>query len=143
MKTLKLDISKLSKMLLLAMFSCLVAVACSDNSTDPEPEPEPPIVSFNSGNISPGGTFSYTFADEGTVEYYCGLHAPDMQGVVNVAANAEISGQTTVRMNGMQFVPSQITVAPGTEITWVNEDAVDHTVTSGNPSSGGGNGDGY
>jgi plastocyanin len=35
-----------------------------------------------------------------------------------------------VWMMGNAFVPSSLTVQPGTEVTWVNKDGVTHTVTS-------------
>ncbi|HEX6982241.1 MAG TPA: hypothetical protein VF181_05730 [Balneolaceae bacterium] len=146
MKTLKLHIPDLTKIFFLIALSSLLTVGCGDNSTDsePPPEPVPPPVSFDSGTLSTNESFSYTFEDEGSVEYFCELHAPDMQGVVNVRTDAEISGQDTVRMEGMQFVPSSITITPGTEIIWINDDGVDHTVTSGNPDSGDdGGGTGY
>lgn len=90
---------------------------------------------FDSGNIAPDGSFSYTFQEEGTVDYYCEIHAPDMQGVVQVNAGAEITDRDTVEMNNNQFNPSQITVAPGTEIVWINRAAESHTVVEGNPST--------
>ena len=39
--------------------------------------------SFNSGNIGPGASFSFTFAKKGKFEYACSLH-PRMKGVVIV-----------------------------------------------------------
>lgn len=96
---------------------------------------------FDSGNIAPDATFSYTFQEEGTVDYYCEIHAPDMQGVVQVNAGAEITDRDTVEMINNQFNPSQITVAPGTEIVWINRAAESHTVVEGNPSTR--NGDDY
>ncbi len=38
---------------------------------------------FGSGNIAPGGTFSYTFNSAGTYAYHCALHA-NMTGTVVV-----------------------------------------------------------
>jgi plastocyanin len=35
----------------------------------------------------------------------------------------------TVRINGMRFEPSNITVKPGTTVTWVHGSSVPHTVT--------------
>jgi len=37
--------------------------------------------SFDSGNLSPGDTFRYTFEQSGELEYYCKLH-PSMVGKV-------------------------------------------------------------
>jgi len=36
-----------------------------------------------------------------------------------------------VRIENLQFVPNDITVAPGTTIRWTNLDAFDHDITSG------------
>ena len=40
-------------------------------------------ISFNSGNINPGGTFSFTPSATGSYPYYCGLHA-SVKGVIHV-----------------------------------------------------------
>jgi plastocyanin len=87
---------------------------------------------FDSGNIAPGESFSFTFEEAGTVEYFCDIH-PNMQGRVTVASDAEISGRDTVDMVNTQFNPSQITIAPNTEIVWTNSDGFAHTVVDGNP----------
>ena len=51
------------------------------------------------------------------------------------SAMEEDSGRTSsgheVAIKGVAFVPANIEVEAGTEVRWVNEDAVDHTVTSG------------
>lgn len=39
---------------------------------------------FDSGNILPGGTYSFTFAQAGTYQYYCTIH-PWMKGTIVVA----------------------------------------------------------
>lgn len=95
---------------------------------------------FESGNISPGGTFSYSFSEEGTFDYFCRIHAPNMQGTVTVSASADISGRDTLRMNNNQFIPDQITITPNTEIVWLNEGNEVHTVVSGNPPTVGNGG---
>jgi putative membrane protein len=41
------------------------------------------------------------------------------------------SGTATVVIKNMQFSPATLTVKAGTKVTWVNQDAVAHTVTSG------------
>jgi plastocyanin len=41
-----------------------------------------------------------------------------------------------VRMKDLAFVPSVITVRPGTTVRWVNEDPFAHDVTSGSVVSG-------
>ncbi len=41
---------------------------------------------------------------------------------------------STVTQRTFQFLPPSLSVEAGTEVTWVNEDTVDHTVTSGTPA---------
>jgi plastocyanin len=38
---------------------------------------------FQSGTMSEGDTFSYTFKDKGSFDYHCGIH-PSMKGTVTV-----------------------------------------------------------
>lgn len=90
---------------------------------------------FDSGSIAADGTFSYTFEEEGTYEYFCKIHSPDMQGSIVVDASAQSTSPDTVEMVNLQFNPSQMTVAPNTRIVWVNRAGMAHTVSSGNPSS--------
>jgi plastocyanin len=40
---------------------------------------------FDSGNVDPGGTFSFTFTDPGTYDYFCSIH-PNMDGTITVTA---------------------------------------------------------
>jgi plastocyanin len=42
-------------------------------------------------------------------------------------------GPNTIIMNAMSFTPASITVAPGTTITWRNDDDEVHTSTSDTP----------
>jgi len=133
MCTPNLSISNLKHAISFILVVCMVS-ACQ---TDSEPGSE---VSFQSGNIAPGATFSYTFEEEGTVEYYCRIHAPNMQGTVTVTSGAAISGQDTVEMINNQFMPGQFTIAPNTEIVWLNNGNEVHTVVHGNPSTGGNGG---
>jgi len=51
-------------------------------------------------------------------------------------ATEEVDSQSSspaneVVIKGIAFAPSQLEVEVGTKVTWVNEDDVDHTVTSG------------
>lgn len=90
---------------------------------------------FSSGSIASGGTFSYSFQEEGTFNYYCGIHEPDMRGTITVNAGASSTNPDTVEMIGEQFVPGQLTVAPNTEVVWINRADMVHTVISGSPSN--------
>lgn len=101
---------------------------------------------FDSGHISPDGTFSYTFTTrDSTISYFCELHSPDMKGSVTVQSGSSNTDQDTVEMSNETFSPSQITIAPNTTIVWVNHDSFDHTVINGSPSdnNGGGGSGGY
>jgi len=50
---------------------------------------------------------------------------------MSLAAGAPARPQThTVTIEGMQFVPEVLTVAPGDTVVWVNRDLVPHTATS-------------
>ncbi len=97
-------------------------------------------VQFDSGSLGQNETFSFTFNEEGTVDYYCEFHSPDMQGEVIVSSSASTSGQDTVEMINLQFQPGQLTVPPNTEVVWINRDSDAHTVSSGNPQTNGGGG---
>lgn len=91
---------------------------------------------FESGNLTQGETFRYTFREVGTVDYYCELHPTQMQATITVSESAQISERDTVEMENIQFNPNQLTIAPNTEIVWINRDNDSHTVVSGNPSTG-------
>ena len=96
---------------------------------------------FKSSNLTQGESFSYTFEEVGTVDYFCELHPAQMQATITVSESAEITERDTVEMQNIQFIPDQLTIAPNTVIVWINRDSDSHTVVSGNPSTG--NGDIY
>lgn len=127
----------------------LIFSGCGSTDSDSEEEPGNGNgngnnqVSFSSGNIAPGETYSYTFTQEGEIEYYCEIHAPDMQGVIIVTSDAEAAESDTVTMENDQFNPEELTVAPNTEVVWVNNQSHDHDIRSGNPSSSGGGNPNY
>nr|WP_240894735.1 plastocyanin/azurin family copper-binding protein [Fodinibius halophilus] len=89
-----------------------------------------------------GESFSYTFTEEGTVEYYCTIHTPDMQGKITVSSNVVSVDQDTVSMENDQFVPENLEVAPNTTVVWINNQDHNHDIETGNPSSDG-DGDPY
>jgi plastocyanin len=97
---------------------------------------------FDSGEIVPGKSFSYTFKKEGTFPYYCTYHyASGMTGTITVKKGAKNSGTVTIKMtNDLKFDPATITIAPDTKVTWDNTSSMHHTATSGNPPSSGGGG---
>jgi plastocyanin len=48
------------------------------------------------------------------------------------ASNASAGSVATVSMDHNTFIPGEITVAPGTTVTWVNNEAMPHTVVDSN-----------
>ena len=54
----------------------------------------------------------------------------DMNPAINTPGGSTAPGANEVFIQGMAFVPSTISVATGTTITWTNKDAIAHTVTS-------------
>jgi plastocyanin len=129
---------------LVASFAIVFALLLSGcNSTDSDSDSNDnsdngSSVSFSSGPIAPGESYSYTFTEEGEIEYYCEIHAPDMQGKITVTNSADAVDRDTVSMENDQFIPDELSVAPNTEVVWVNNQGHDHDISSGNPSSNGG-----
>lgn len=100
---------------------------------------------FKSGDIGSGETFNYTFNETGTYDYFCEIHKPDMKGKIVVETGVESTNPDTVEMKNTSFIPSQLTVSPGTKVVWINKDSFAHTVVSGTPGTdvgGGGTGGG-
>ena len=125
-----------SFVIILITFISLSIAGCggSTDSTnpgpEPEPEPEPPSgISFDSGNLSPGASFSFTFEEVGSADYICTIH-PTMQGSVTVEEGGSTDDVTVTITGDMQFSPANITIGAGTEVTWVNQDDLTHTATS-------------
>ena len=50
------------------------------------------------------------------------------------ATNASAGPMVTVGMDHNTFIPSEITVVPGTTVTWVNNESMPHTVVDVNKS---------
>lgn len=48
-------------------------------------------------------------------------------------AAAADGGSTEVTIEGFAFMPEEVEVSAGTEVTWTNEDGFAHTTTSGTP----------
>jgi plastocyanin len=52
-----------------------------------------------------------------------------------VAGALTTAGPATVEIRTFQFTSAVLEVPVGTEVVWVNRDAIEHTVTSGVPDS--------
>jgi plastocyanin len=99
---------------------------------------------FDSGVLQTGDSFSQTFSEPGTYDYFCAIH-PSMTGTVVVrepeAAGGgldasvdpvvdETATVTEVSIVDVAFAPVDIEVPVGTTVDWANEDPFAHTVTA-------------
>jgi len=104
---------------------------------------------FDSGTLSPGQTYTRTFASAGTYSYLCLIH-PKMTGTVVVAAPgttpppAPATAPTptpvstpmtspaphSVRAVDFAFQPTSLIVAAGSRVTFVNAGRAPHTMTA-------------
>jgi len=134
------SISVLLRCTALLVIGGLVLTGCGNSGGMGDPEPSGP--SFDSGTIAPGDSYSFTFQDTGT-EYYCEIHSSVMEGTIVVSSDADSSGTAQVAMRDTSFNPARLRVQPGTKVVWTNEDAMDHTSTSGTPPSDDGGDDPY
>ena len=101
---------------------------------------------FDSGFLSPGDTFVWSFEAAGTYNYLCTLH-PGMTGSVLVTGTGgtppppdptppppdptppPAAPPGDIRVIDNAFSPQTITIAEGTRLTWSNAGALPHTVT--------------
>ena len=63
----------------------------------------------------------------------CGSDSPGAPSASTPTGHAQHG--STVTQRTFTFLPPSLAVQAGTDVTWVNEDTVDHTVTSGAPDS--------
>lgn len=77
--------------------------------------------------LSQNESWTYTFSEEGIYNIRCQPH-PQMIQIVRVvpAPGAQETHEATMR--GSQFQPREIIVKPGDDVTWINEDNVQHDV---------------
>ena len=87
---------------------------------------------FDSGDMAPGATFSYTFTTAGSFPYFCAYHG-NMTGSIDVLQVAA----TIEERPGRIFVPASVTVNVGDTVLWVNADTMAHTATSGSGTPSG------
>jgi plastocyanin len=84
-----------------------------------------------SGTASPllaqGEATSFVFSETGEFPIHCEAH-PDMQMKVIVEEGASASGEAAVEIADFAYGEAELTVAPGTVVTWTNKDEVRHNV---------------
>jgi plastocyanin len=89
------------------------------------------VALFDSGTLEPpkagqpGGSYSFTFPQEGEFSYFCRFHA--MTGVVRVVMGGQPTRAVAIRDN--VFDPSDVTVGMGGVVTWENKGINQHSAT--------------
>ncbi|TFD99503.1 hypothetical protein E2626_14275 [Jeotgalibacillus salarius] len=76
--------------------------------------------------LAQGETTTFTFQDAGVYNIHCDPH-PVMKMTVTVEEGAEIEGNIELDIADYEF-SEDISVAPGTVITWTNQDSARHNV---------------
>ena len=94
-------------------------------------EPTTEATEATMGEASPllkkGESTSFVFNETGDFSIYCEPH-PVMKMNVVVEEGAELSGDVSLEIVDYDFSEEAITVAPGTVITWTNQDSAQHNV---------------
>jgi plastocyanin len=68
----------------------------------------------------------------------CGSDQPAGAGSPSPSPTGHAQHGSTVTQRTFKFLPPSLSVEAGAEVTWVNEDTVDHTITSGTPGGASG-----
>jgi hypothetical protein len=88
---------------------------------------------FVSPGLDPAETFDLDIGHdwEGlTIPYHNHLNH-DMTGTISVDHHAELSGRAAVEIHDTMYMPAEISVRPGTIITWTNRSSLPQNLTSG------------
>jgi plastocyanin len=82
---------------------------------------------FDSGVLTTGQSFTFTFNTPGEYAYHCEIHPARMRGVVKVVPAAE----RTLTITELAFNPAELDITPGTTVRWANaQEGARHTSTS-------------
>lgn len=82
---------------------------------------------FDSGPLDPGDSFSFTFPEEGTFEYYCKFHP--MQGRVRVTTIGSATATINILDTPPRFELDDVTIRAGGTVAWNHSGTQPHTVT--------------
>lgn len=118
------------KWLIVLLFAVLSLGACGEDEGGAVEAPAgvPEAQEGEASEIfSPGEETAFFFSEPGRFDVFCPIH-PAMEMTVMVKKGADISGEATVAMKDLAFSERSLTVAPGTTVTWTNEDTLDHNV---------------
>lgn len=102
--------------------------ACSKKSTNPGGGGGGGTKELNSPTLGNGGVYMHTFATAGTYAYHCTVHGLAMSGTVTVATSQPAAVAVTILDNS--YSPGSVSVDVGGTVTWTNNGANPHTVTS-------------
>jgi len=81
---------------------------------------------FDSGDLIPGATYSFTFNEEGVHDYECIFHS-GMVGTIVVGRPDSVV--MDIRMINTEFQPADVSVTVGDYVRWINFDTMEHTTT--------------
>ena len=86
---------------------------------------------FESGVLTPGQEFTFTFDESGVHPYTCDLHQ-HMGGTIIVmpADDVDLANSPTVAVTDTGFDPPNLTVHQGTTVVWAFGGQLPHTVTA-------------
>lgn len=82
---------------------------------------------WDSGTLSPGQFFMFTFANEGVHPYHCLIHGLVMNGTVIVGKPDSVAFD--IHIIDFAFEPSDTTIFIGQNIRWINFGAMQHSTT--------------
>ncbi|HIH10004.1 MAG TPA: hypothetical protein HA254_05040 [Candidatus Diapherotrites archaeon] len=97
---------------------------------------------FDSGQIAPGGSFTFRFPSAGTFSYYCSIH-PAMAGTVTVQDGLSPAGSPSgrqgpsgseglpiiVELKNQSFSLQALAINEGTTVVFDNDDTIAHAIT--------------
>lgn len=86
---------------------------------------------FDSGTLSNGVQFKFTFPDAGEVcDYICRIHGASMAGRVRVITGAP-GPDRDIAIKDNSFDPPDVTITAGTQVIWTNTGSNQHIVFAG------------
>lgn len=109
----------------LLAFAFLLASCASKKSS---PSPAGGARELDSGDIAVSASWPHRFFAAGDYTYHCRYHGA-MTGTVTVDAGAADSVATVTIVSSVAPFPAA-SIRPGGKVTWVNNTAMVHTVTS-------------
>ena len=88
---------------------------------------------FMSEVLETGDSYSFLVADDfenQTIPFHSHLHS-EVSGSITISHDAPESESVTIQIKDLSAHPNEVSVRPGTNIIWTNQDAVSHMMISG------------